>query len=253
LSKQDGCNRWTAAGERAKIHGLLLAAACNPLFAAFDMEKNIPQLRFGPYVTPVAIPGAVVECEVRGLVTIVGLSRAPIRWPIGERDGQCELVLYKALARAIRQEEPAAVAAAFGVALQTAEFWKTKCRRARRRKKQTLKSPPIPWKREDDELLCQVSLAEAARLTGRTFTAVRKRRRMLGLPDGRLARHKTFLASSLTERARAVSCLTRARMDQLASSLTMLHQTLGRSKATLAFWRAKVQRQQAVRKRSPTR
>src|SRR5438552_3251614 len=151
------------------------------------MTPTSSKLRFGPYVTPVMASGVFVECEVRGLVKIIGVSSAEVPWPIGERDGQEQLVVFKALARAVRQESPPAVASAWGVSLAMAERWKKACRQPRQRKKQTLASPPIPWKPSDDELIGKVSLAEAARLTGRTITAVRKRRRMLGLPDGRLA------------------------------------------------------------------
>ena len=40
------------------------------------------KLHFGPYRTPRFRIGAVVEDEVRGEVTIVGLTGARIPWPI---------------------------------------------------------------------------------------------------------------------------------------------------------------------------
>src|SRR3954453_23007456 len=123
-------------------------------------KDAITQLQFGPYVTPVCFAGAVVECEIRGLVTIVGLSAGPIPWPIGEKEGQTALVVFKGLARAVRQESPTAVAAAWGVALNVAQQWHAPCRLPRQRKKQTLSSPPIPWKTNEDALLQRVSLAE---------------------------------------------------------------------------------------------
>src|SRR5688572_648874 len=112
--------------------------------------------QFGPYLTPVFAVGAVVECEVRGLVRVVRLSEGPIAWPIGERNGQQELVVYKALARAIRQETPEVVAACFGVPLAAARQWQAHCQGLRCRKKQTRTSLPHPWKREDDELLARL-------------------------------------------------------------------------------------------------
>jgi len=42
------------------------------------------QLRFGPYRTPRFKYGARVECEVRGEVTIIGLSDGPIPWLVGK-------------------------------------------------------------------------------------------------------------------------------------------------------------------------
>src|SRR3954471_13508651 len=106
-------------------------------------------LRFGPYVTPVIATGVVVECEVRGLVTVIGVSNGPMVWPVGERDGERQLVVFKSLARALRQETPAAGGAAWGVDIATLHRWRTSCNQPRHRKKQTVASPPIPWRRED--------------------------------------------------------------------------------------------------------
>ena len=205
------------------------------------MYKPIKQLRFGPYVTPVVVPGAIVECEVRGLVNIVGLSNGPIPWPIGEQDGREEPIVFKSLARAVRQESPTAVAAAWGVNVALAERWKAACGRPQKRKKQTVKTPPIPWKREDDDLLCRSSLSEAARLTGRTLTAVRKRRRLLGLPDGRLATERAARTMPPEEQAAAASEVLRVRTRVLANSLAELHVTFNKAKAKLAFWRSSAQ------------
>src|SRR5437764_11770899 len=99
-------------------------------------DSNL-QLRFGPYVTPVCVVGAVIECEVRGLVTITRLSDGPMPWPVGEREGREELVVFKGLARAVRQESPSAVSAAWGVRIETAEECQAACRRPRRRRKPT--------------------------------------------------------------------------------------------------------------------
>jgi hypothetical protein len=200
--------------------------------------KDLAPLRYGLYVTPVVTAGVVVECEVRGLVQIVGLSRGPIRWPIGERDGKGELVVFKGLARAVRQESPPAVAAAWGVSLATAERWKTACCHPRRRKKQTRAAPPIAWKAAEDELLATTTLAEAARLMGRTLTAVSKRRRMLGLPDGRLAPQKAHVQAALNDRSEAACQALRLRTAELAESLEMLRLTCAKSKVTIAFWRS---------------
>src|SRR2546428_10310476 len=88
-----------------------------------DKHEKLAGLQFGPYVTPIIAPGVVVECEVRGLVTVVGASDAPIPWPIGERDGQRQPIVFKSLARAVRQESPAAVAAAWSIDVATVEAW----------------------------------------------------------------------------------------------------------------------------------
>ncbi len=184
--------------------------------------------------------GVVVECEFRGLVTVVGLSDGPIPWPIGERDGERQPIVFKALARALRQESSPAVAAAWGVTCDLVEDWRLICRQPRRRKKQTLASPPIPWKPEDDELIRRLTLAEAARLTGRTLTAVRKRRRALGLPDGRTAAERAVRHEiPLTEQAADVCRVLRKRTIELKNSLAELHETYRRARASLAFWRSR--------------
>src|SRR5262245_49123578 len=206
------------------------------------MNNDPIKLRCGPYVTPIVITDTVVECEVRGLVKIVGQSGGPIPWPIGERDGEQELVVFKALSRALRQESTEAVAAAWGVRRETVEQWKLHCRQPRKRKKQTHKNPPIPWKPAEDLLLSQTSLAEAARLTGRTITAVRKRRRYLGLPDGRMVEQKAQHQYVLADHARAASKALRLRTDELYDSLAELRVTYARAKATVAYWEERASR-----------
>ena len=72
----------------------------------------------GTYKTPRFDYGDEVECARRRDVRIVGLSSAPIPWPIGQRlpRGRARaLVLYGALAEAIRRESSEAVAHWWGV------------------------------------------------------------------------------------------------------------------------------------------
>jgi hypothetical protein len=204
------------------------------------MIAGASQLRFGPYLAPVVVPGTIVECEVRGLVTVAGTSTGPLRWPIGRKDERDELIVFKGLARAVRQETPAAIAAAFGVSRQIAEQWRSACRAPRHRKKQTRKSLPIAWKPSDDEIICTMPLMEAARLTGRTVTAVRKRRRLLGLPDGRLAAHKPH-DDTLEFKLDMARQHLREQTAQLAESLAALRGTMTRAKATAAFWQTTCQ------------
>jgi len=208
-------------------------------------KSPLSQLRFGPYVTPVCVVEAVVECEVRGMVTVVGLSKGPIAWPLGERDGRVEPVVFKGLARAVRQETSAAVAAAWGVKQETAEAWQIACRRPRLRRKQTLSSPPIPWKKAEDELLARSSLAEAARLTGRTLTAVRKRRRILGLPDGRVAAVRAAKVETLEQQVALARLRLRASMEKLLTSHAVISETCRMAKHKLAYWKSIESRQSA--------
>jgi len=201
-----------------------------------DKQEQLAKLRFGPYVTPVLAPGIVVECEVRGLVTVVRLSDAPLPWPLGERDGGLQPIVFKALARAVRQESPDAVAAAWGIDIETAKRWRLACHKPLQRKKQTVASPPIPWKHDDDELICRLSLSEAARLTGRTLTAVRKRRRALGLPDGRRMAERSVRSNTQQQHVEQVRRELRAWTSQLTSSVAELRETFRKAKAITAYW-----------------
>ena len=74
------------------------------------------RLRFGPYRTPRFRYGKIVSCEVRGEVRIVGLSDAPIPWPIARKEnGARALVVFKDLAKTVRRESNLAVAHWWGV------------------------------------------------------------------------------------------------------------------------------------------
>ena len=82
-------------------------------------------LRFGQYRTPRFKYGDQVKDARRGPVTIVGLSDAAIPWPIGAGvRGAKSLVLFGALARAVRRESNQAVAQAWGVTGQTVTAWR---------------------------------------------------------------------------------------------------------------------------------
>jgi hypothetical protein len=81
------------------------------------------------YRTPRFRYGAVVMDEVHGWVRIVGLSDAPIPWPVGMSPGhnagrQRFLIVYGGLARAVRRESNQAVARAWGVTPQTVSAWR---------------------------------------------------------------------------------------------------------------------------------
>jgi len=220
------------------------------------------RLRFGPYRTPRFKYGDQVKDARRGPVTIVGLSDAPIPWPIGAGvRGAKSLVLFGALVRAVRRESNQAVAQAWGVTGQTVTAWRralgvgpttdetsklrsahfrepwaleaqkkawAKARDPQRRAKiaaarrgkprpahvievtrerylgKTLSAetrrkmseahkrrrswPPLagrPWTPAEDELVRTLRIAEVVEQTGRSISAVKSRRRTLGVADGR--------------------------------------------------------------------
>jgi hypothetical protein len=58
----------------------------------------------GTYRTPRFRYGRKGLCAVRGEVTIVGLTEAPIPWHIGKRGRGLLLVVFKGLAKALRSE-----------------------------------------------------------------------------------------------------------------------------------------------------
>ena len=84
------------------------------------------KLHFGPYRTPRLKRGSIVEDEIRGDVTIVGLTDARIPWPIGKKGRAKPYIVFGDLARAIRRESVQAVCYWFGVSRP----WVQACRRA---------------------------------------------------------------------------------------------------------------------------
>jgi hypothetical protein len=194
------------------------------------------KLQFGAYLTPITVVGATLECEVRGLVTVCGMSNGPLPWPLGERDGEQHLIVFKGLSRAIRQERPEAVAEHWGIPVATVVDWKKACNGPRYRRKQTIKLQPIPWKPQDDELVCRLPLEEAARMTGHTLTAVRKRRRVLGLPDARFTANRPA-PILLEKKAAEVASNVRYGVAQLSQSVGALKLTFQASREALMYWK----------------
>lgn len=86
-----------------------------------------PPLVAGPYATPRVRLGRTVVDEARDCdVVVVGLSDAPIPWPLGRpRGGRATaLVVFAGLARAVRVESNAAVCHHWGVSPQTVTKWR---------------------------------------------------------------------------------------------------------------------------------
>jgi hypothetical protein len=82
------------------------------------------RLLFSPYRTPRFRVGQRVCCAVRGEVVIVGLSEAPIPWPLCKVGKWHRPVVYKGLARAVRRESEQAVAHHWGVGHCPAWQWR---------------------------------------------------------------------------------------------------------------------------------
>jgi len=78
----------------------------------------------GTYTTPRFRYGARVVCQARGEVEIVGLTDAPIPWPIGKRGRHKAIVLYGALVKAVRRESSLAIQYWFGVGPFTVWKWR---------------------------------------------------------------------------------------------------------------------------------
>jgi hypothetical protein len=80
---------------------------------------------FGKYRTPRFRFGKKVMCEVRGEVTICGLSDAPIPWPLCTRGrGRRSLVVFKDLHQAILRESNQAICHWWGLTPQTVTKWR---------------------------------------------------------------------------------------------------------------------------------
>jgi hypothetical protein len=82
----------------------------------------------GTYRTPRFRPGQRVTCEARSLVELCGLSGGRIPWPlgrpVGRRNGRDALVLYGALAEAVRRESALAVGFWWRVGPDTVWKWR---------------------------------------------------------------------------------------------------------------------------------
>jgi hypothetical protein len=89
------------------------------------MEDAERFLLLGKYRTPRFRYGRKVLCEVPGEVTIVGLTDAPIPWPVGKGGrGRHSLVVFKDLAKAIRRESNQAICHSWRVTPQTVSKWR---------------------------------------------------------------------------------------------------------------------------------
>jgi hypothetical protein len=78
----------------------------------------------GTYRTPRFRYGDTTHCEVRGELVLVGLSTAPIPWPVGRRGSAKSLVVFGGLAEAVRRESAVAVCHWWGVTAQTVTKWR---------------------------------------------------------------------------------------------------------------------------------
>ena len=78
----------------------------------------------GKYRTPRFRYGRKVLCEVRGEVTIVGMTVAPIPWPSGKRGRGRSPVVFKDLAKALRRELNKAICRWWGLTPQTVSKWR---------------------------------------------------------------------------------------------------------------------------------
>jgi hypothetical protein len=79
----------------------------------------------GTYRTSRFCLGAKVKCQVRGELTIIGVTDALIPWPLGKNGrGAHSLVVYGDLARAVRRESVSAICHWFGVHDVTVWEWR---------------------------------------------------------------------------------------------------------------------------------
>jgi len=82
------------------------------------------RLHFGPYRAPAFQYGRKVDCESRGEVRIVGMTDAPIPWPVGFVKGGISPVLYGSLVKAVRREAACAVRYWWGVSAWLVWKWR---------------------------------------------------------------------------------------------------------------------------------
>jgi hypothetical protein len=79
---------------------------------------------FGPYRPPACEVGGPLFCEIRGWVTVGGISDSPVPWPYMKARGRHSPILCGELVKAVRQEANAVICALFGVTGQTVSKWR---------------------------------------------------------------------------------------------------------------------------------
>jgi hypothetical protein len=81
-------------------------------------------LLFGPYKVPRFRVGGTLTCELRGAVTVAGVSKAPIPWPLTRAARLASLVVCGDLSKALRRESGVAIAHWWGVHPVTVYEWR---------------------------------------------------------------------------------------------------------------------------------
>jgi hypothetical protein len=98
-----------------------------PVYAARILPASIRlKFHFGPYRAPRFKLGAIVEDEIRGAVTVVGLTDARIPWPIARKGKYRALLVDKTLVAAIRRESVQAVAFWWGISVETVHVYRSR-------------------------------------------------------------------------------------------------------------------------------
>src|ERR1700704_5527219 len=87
-------------------------------------QNHRVKLRFGPYRTPRFKYGDVVFCERCGEVTLCGLSKGRIPWPMCRRGKAMAIVLSGGLVDAVQRESGVAIQYWWGVGQDTVWKWR---------------------------------------------------------------------------------------------------------------------------------
>src|SRR5262245_17876842 len=175
-------------------------------------ESERVRLLFGPYAMPALRLGQTVMDEARDRdVVIWRISDARIPWPIGKPKGgrAVSLVVFDALADAVRNESNEAVCHWWGITGQTVSKWRkvlgvgqvtagtlavrreqlvgkrpsAAARRKMRAARRARGARPL-WTKAEDKMLRTLSVKEVMRRTGRTRQAIYGRRFVLGITGG---------------------------------------------------------------------
>jgi hypothetical protein len=206
LIKVQHCDlRWAAtrhAARESKIRKL--AAVCLESIQMHNRTRF--KLNFGPYRTPTFRYGSNAQDEVRGDVTIVGLTDARIPWPIGKTTRAKSLVVYKGLTKAIRRESAQAVAYWWGVDPQTVSKWRRivaaprmtegelRLRQAYGQSDWFKRAQQKAWAKARDPVRCAKIAAARQRKPRPPHVTEALRQANVGRPLSGETRHKTSLA-----------------------------------------------------------
>jgi hypothetical protein len=157
----------------------------------------------GPYHLPRCRVGGKLFCELRGWVTVGGMTAAPVPWPYAKARGAHSLILTRDLVAAVRTEAEIVVCHLFGVSSNTVWKWRkalgvphatpgtSELKAASKRGVRRQTGRVRAWTAYTDDLVRTLPPKAAAKRLRRSMAAVYARRQLLGVGIVRAGRRVT--------------------------------------------------------------